>query len=200
VAAGLVCCCTGLAGLVVAGTAGHGPLPLGRPPHVAAPVGPGAPAPGPAVGQVVARPTELVIPSIGVATRLVRLGRTAAGTLAVPATTAVAGWYTGSPRPGAIGSSVIAGHVDSYLGPGVFFRLRMVRPGAVVYVRRADGTIAVFRVVAVRRYLKDRFPTSAVYGPAPAPELRIITCGGAFDWQTRHYLSNVVVYAVAARV
>jgi hypothetical protein len=34
-----------------------------------------------------------------------------------------------------------------------------------------------------------------VYGPTPDPELRLITCGGALDHATRHYLSNVVVYA-----
>jgi hypothetical protein len=46
-------------------------------------------------------------------------------------------------------------------------------------------------------YRKSRFPTTAVYGPAPGPELRLITCGGTFDRARRSYLSNVVVYAVA---
>jgi hypothetical protein len=66
------------------------------------------------------------------------------------------------------------------------------------YVRRADGTLAVFRVTAIRLYPKDRFPTSAVYGSAPGPDLRLITCGGTFDPATHSYLSNVVVYAVSA--
>jgi hypothetical protein len=34
-----------------------------------------------------------------------------------------------------------------------------------------------------------------VYGPVPDAELRLITCGGAFDFATGHYLSNVIVYA-----
>ena len=63
-------------------------------------------------------------------------------------------------------------------------------------MRRADGTLAVFRVTIVRQFPKDSFPTSAVYGPAPDPELRLITCGGTFDSQLRGYLSNTVVYAV----
>jgi hypothetical protein len=29
--------------------------------------------------------------------------------------------------------------------------------------------------------------------------LRLITCGGAFDSVTRHYLSNIVVYATQVR-
>jgi hypothetical protein len=65
-----------------------------------------------------------------------------------------------------------------------------------VYVRRADRTLAVFRVTDVRQYAKDGFPTSAVYGPAPDPELRLITCGGTFDPQLGSYLSNTVVFAV----
>ena len=143
----------------------------------------------------VARPVSLTIPWIGVKTQLITLGLAADGALQVPSTTSVAGWYTGSPRPGAIGSAVIVGHIDSVTGPGVFFRLDELRPGDRVYVLRADGTTAEFRVTAVRSYLKDQFPTQSVYGPVPDAELRLITCGGAFDYATGHYLSNIIVYA-----
>jgi hypothetical protein len=154
-----------------------------------------AAAPEPRAGPPVASPVSLAIPAIGVRTQLVRLGLTASGALQVPPTAAVAGWYTGSPRPGAVGAAVIAGHIDSNSVPGVFFRLRLLRPGDLVYVRRADGTLAVFRVTAVHSYLKTRFPTSAVYGPTPTAQLRLITCGGAFDFSTNHYLSNVIAFA-----
>ena len=141
------------------------------------------------------RPVQLTIPSIGVRTGLVHLGLTTSGTLQVPKTTSVAGWYTGSARPGAIGSAVIVGHIDSTTGPGVFYHLDQLRRGSKVYVKRADGTLAVFQVTAVRSYPKERFPTDAVYGPEPDAELRLITCGGAFDFATGHYLSNTIVYA-----
>jgi LPXTG-site transpeptidase (sortase) family protein len=161
------------------------------------------PAPvGPIAGIVrsqdakVPLPVTLTIPAIGVRTRLSRLGLTTAGALAVPSSTAIAGWYTGSSRPGAIGPAVIAGHIDSRAGPGIFFHLSQLRPGDHVYVRRANGTLAVFRVTAVRSYAKDRFPTLAVYGPTPDAELRLITCGGTFDALLGSYLSNTVVYAV----
>jgi hypothetical protein len=67
-------------------------------PFVATPDGRAAPPPDSAHPRPTALPTVLIIPAIGVRTRLVRLGRTAVGTLQVPRTTAVAGWYTGSPR------------------------------------------------------------------------------------------------------
>lgn len=149
----------------------------------------------PPVATSVPRPTSLDIPAIGVKTRLIRLGLTTAGTLRVPSSTAVAGWYTGSPRPGETGAAVIAGHIDSYLGPGVFYRLRDMKPGNLIYVQRGRGTLAVFKVTAVRTFLKSRFPTAAVYGPVPDPQLRLITCGGTFDPATGHYLSNVIVFA-----
>jgi sortase (surface protein transpeptidase) len=113
----------------------------------------------------------------------------------VPATTSVAGWYTRSPRPGAVGPAIILGHIDSDQGPGVFFRLAGLRPGDPIYIRRSDGSTVEFWVTAVQSYLKARFPTQAVYGPTPDAELRLITCGGAFDAATSHYLGNVVVYA-----
>lgn len=169
--------------------------PSSAPALVPIPAGQVAAAP-PAVATSGPAPTGLVIPAIGVRTRLVRLGVTAAGNLQVPSTTAVAGWYTGSPRPGEVGSAVIAGHIDSYLGPGVFYYLHRLKPGNLVYVQRGHGSVAVFRVTAVRTYPKSRFPTAEVYGPVPNAQLRLITCGGTFDPQTGHYLSNVIVFAV----
>src|SRR5690242_18052653 len=119
-----------------------------------APHGIFAAPPMPHAGRRVPRPVSLVIPAIGVRTSLIRLGRTAQGTLQVPTSTSVAGWYTASPRPGEIGSAIIAGHIDSSAGPGVFFRLRLLHPGNLVYVRRTDGTLAVFRVYAEHMYVK----------------------------------------------
>jgi sortase (surface protein transpeptidase) len=189
---------------LIAGGAGAAGLGLTRHPAApqwgAVPTLPAPTAPLAAVPQQrsapVSRPVALTIPSIGVQTGLINLGLTSTGALQVPGSTAVAGWYTGSPRPGAVGSAVIAGHIDSRSGPGVFFRLSALHPGDRVYVRRADGTMAAFRVTAVRRYAKDSFPTGAVYGPTPDAELRLITCGGTFDPQLGSYLSNTVVYAV----
>ena len=184
----------GMAGPVVVQAADGARTGLHRIPDVPAPAGPKAALPA-RTARPRARPVRLIIPAIGVRTRLIGLGTTARGGLQVPRTTTVAGWYTSSPVPGAVGASVIAGHVDSYAGPGVFFRLRLLLPRDRIYVRRADGTLVVFRVTSVRTYLKSRFPSAEVYGPAPGPQLRLITCGGAFDPVTRSYLANVVVYA-----
>jgi len=143
----------------------------------------------------VARPVRLVIPAIGISTRLIHLGLTSAGTLQVPVSAAVAGWFTGSPRPGSIGSAIIVGHIDSHVGPGVFFRLSRLRRGEHVYVVRADRSVATFTITLIRSVAKTAFPSAAVYGPVPDAELRLITCGGQFDYATGSYLNNVLVYA-----
>ena len=198
-AAGLLVVAGGTAGLLLTR---HG-TPALRPPALGtnalpAPTGPIVAPPPSAQPRPVSRPVSLTIPLIGVQTRLLYLGLTSDGALQVPplSLSAVAGWYQGSPRPGAIGSAIIVGHIDSYQGPGVFWRLDELRRGDKIYVRRADGTLVEFRVTSVQEYLKDHFPTEDVYGPVPDAELRLITCGGAFDYATHHYLSNIVVYAV----
>jgi sortase (surface protein transpeptidase) len=197
---GLLAIGIGACGVAIASHSGRAAvLPTGKPKFIPVPRGDRAPVPTPSDGEEVARPASLIIPSIGVKTRLIRLGVMSSGALQVPASTAVAGWYTFSPRPGGIGSSIIAGHIDSYLGPGIFFRLRQMKPGERIYVRRTDRTLAIFRVTAKHTFLKAHFPTSDVYGPTPTAQLRLITCGGTFDAATGHYLSNIIVFATLVK-
>jgi hypothetical protein len=143
-------------------------------------------------------PVSVTIPAIGVRSSLLRLGLNSDGSLQVPSLTTSAGlaaWYRGSVTPGQIGTSLIEGHVDSYAGPAVFFRLGALRPGNSIDVRLADGVTAVFLVTGVREYSKDKFPANIIYGPEDYAALRLVTCGGAFDAQTGHYLGAVVVFA-----
>jgi LPXTG-site transpeptidase (sortase) family protein len=203
-AAGLIVIAGGTSGLLLTRhstpalrpvAAGVGALPAPTGPIVAPPQS-SDPAP-------VAAPASLTIPLIGVKTNLITLGLAAGGAMQVPSTVSVAGWYTGSPRPGSIGSSIIVGHVDGKINStetrGVFYRLNTLKAGDKVFVKRSDGTTVEFRVTKVQQYLKDKFPTADVYGPTPDAELRLITCGGAFDDAIHHYLSNIVVYATQVK-
>jgi hypothetical protein len=143
-------------------------------------------------------PVSIAIPAIGVNSRLLHLGISTDGAMQVPALPGQAdnaAWYQYSPTPGQIGASVIEGHVDSYQGPAIFYRLGALRPGERIDVTLADGITAVFRVTGVREYPKSRFPARAVYDVSNYAALRLLTCGGAFDYATRHYLSSTVVFA-----
>ena len=146
----------------------------------------------------VAGPVRLRIPAIHVESTLMRLGRAADRTIAVPDRPERAGWYAEGPRPGQPGPAVLLGHVDWGSGPAVFFRLSELRAGADIYVDRADGSTARFRVTGKARYPKTRFPTDLVYSPSLAPSLRLITCGGAYNPATREYRDNVIVFAAPA--
>ena len=163
------------------------------------PVPPAAPtkeaAAVPAV-PVVARsvPVSLSIPAIGVSVSLSVLGLNPTGTVQVPTDYQQPGWYHLGPSPGQMGSAVILGHVDTYMGPTVFFRLRTLVAGDKVAVTLADGVVANFQVNAVAMYLKTQFPAQQVYGSRGVSALQLVTCGGTFDTTTHQYLSNVVVY------
>jgi hypothetical protein len=143
----------------------------------------------------VANPTRVQIPAIGVDAPLVRLGLQTDRTMEVPVDFDVAGWYDDGPRPGEYGPAVIAGHLDSEVGRAVFYRLSQLDPGDEIHVRHADGEGSTFVVTRVARFEKQAFPTADVFGPTIEPELRLVTCGGGFDFARHSYLGNTVVFA-----
>jgi sortase (surface protein transpeptidase) len=147
--------------------------------------------------MVPSAPVAVRIPSIELATKgLVDLELDGKGELEAPKDFQQAGWYAAGPTPGEFGPAVIAAHVDSHLGPAVFYRLGAVKKGAAVLVERKDGSTATFVVDRVERYPKAQFPTSRVYADTGGrAELRLITCGGDIDRESGHYVDNVVAYA-----
>jgi hypothetical protein len=195
---GIVLALSGVALMVFALTSQHH---APQPPPAAAgstDLGAGDPAQAVELSFPRSKPVSIDIPSIGVHSTLQVLGLNADGTVEVPsgALFDVAGWYRYSPTPGSLGPAVILGHIDSgHYGASVFFKLGKLTPGDRVKVTRHDGVVAVFEVTGVRQFPKDHFPTRLVYGDTKNAALRLITCGGAFNDATGHYLDNVVVFA-----
>jgi sortase (surface protein transpeptidase) len=142
-------------------------------------------------------PVRIVIPAISVDAPMMKLGLNPNGTIEVPPLDDhnLAGWYTGSVTPGQSGASVIVGHVDSWSGGSVFYKVKTLHAGDVVDVIRADGSTAIFTVDGLQKSPKVAFPTRAVYGNPGYPALRLITCGGPFNASTGEYLDNIIVYA-----
>lgn len=140
-------------------------------------------------------PLAMAIPTVGISSSLVRLHVGGDGALGAPGSFGVAGWWAEGPEPGSPGAAVLVGHVDSYTGPGIFYRLEDVKPGAEVQVSRSDGSVLAFTVDGTRQFAKDQFPVQEIYGPTATPSLRLITCGGHFDRQRGEYDDNVVVFA-----
>ncbi|WP_225654163.1 class F sortase [Streptomyces pseudogriseolus] len=107
------------------------------------------------------------------------------------------GWYAAGTAPGAEGAALMVGHVDTETRPAVFHRLDTLEPGQEIRVGRSDGTVAEFTVEDVRVLDRDGFDAQEAYGPRHEgrAELRLITCGGAFDPAVGAYEANVVVSA-----
>jgi hypothetical protein len=149
------------------------------------------------VPPVTAEPVALSIPAIGVAATIVPVGL-------VPGTSSVAvppieeiGWLDLGALPGDSGSSVLVGHVDGDGRTGVFWRLRSLLPGDRLTIRYADGSTRAFDVIGRAEIAKSALPAE-LFSRQGSPRLALITCGGAFDYRTGHYVDNVVVGAVPA--
>ncbi|MFE0643101.1 class F sortase [Streptomyces sp. NPDC058877] len=146
-----------------------------------------------------AAPRRVELPSLGISAPVVARGLDDAGAIDPPPyeMPRTVGWFGSGTRPGAAGAALLVGHVDTETRPAVFHDLGAARPGAKVRVTRTDGTVAEFTVDDVRVLPRDRFDPAKAYGPhvPHRAELRLITCGGAFDRATGRYAANVVVSA-----
>jgi sortase (surface protein transpeptidase) len=140
-------------------------------------------------------PVRVIIPSVGVSSRMIPVGLNSDGTIAVPTSFSVAGWFRPGPEPGEPGSAVILGHVASRRGPGVFYRLGSLRRGSKVIVVLRNGSKVRFVVTGQKQVSKSRFPAREVYERTPDPTLRLITCSGRFNTATGHHIDNTIVFA-----
>ncbi|MFD4576803.1 class F sortase, partial [Streptomyces sp. NPDC058479] len=194
-----------------AGPAGH----AGPPPERPGPKAPGAreatpgpsasahPSPAPAGGPRTlppSRATRILIPYLELDAPLMQLRLDEKRRLPAPPADKpkLAGWYADGPAPGAPGTAVAVGHLDTDSGPAVFAGLSQLKPGRRIEIRRADGRTAVYTVDALKKYEKSDFPNQEVYGARDRPELRLITCGGAWDRRSG-YSGNLVVFAHLTR-
>ena len=140
-------------------------------------------------------PERIVIDAIGVDADIIDLGYEDDGEIEVPTDFAQTGWFTDSPRPGRVGSSVIAGHVDSRDGPAVFFRLAELAVGDEIEIRGENGDVVTFQVTGKEQHAKSEFPAEKVHRSTGKPELKLVTCGGVFDADERSYRDNIIVSA-----
>jgi hypothetical protein len=150
---------------------------------------------GPAMTRSV--PERLRIATIGVDAPFTDLSIGATGQLDAPPPTDnnLVGWFKDGATPGERGSAIVAGHVDTMTGPAVFLQLQYLQPGAKVDITRADGSVATFKVDSVEQFSKAKFPDDRVYADTDSAQLRLITCGGAYNKSAKDYEDNVVAFA-----
>lgn len=141
-------------------------------------------------------PVFIRVPAVGIEAEFeTPLNLDSTGSMEVPKGFDTVAWYKYSPTPGEVGPSVVVGHVDSENGPEVFQPLKDLKEGDLIEINREDGSIAVFEVYKMSYHSKKRFPLDKVFGDVDGSELRLITCGGTFDYNERSYSHNLVIYA-----
>ncbi|MER5729462.1 class F sortase [Streptomyces sp. NPDC002138] len=172
--------------------------PYAQPGLMAAPglPAPHAPLPAPATAGP---PRRVDVPSIGVQAPVITRGLDAEGAIEPPPydKPGTVGWWSGGVQPGAAGTALLVGHVDTESKPAVFYGLSSAQPGGKVRVLRADGMAAEFTIDDIQVYERDSFDPHKAYGPkVPGrAELRLVTCGGSYDKAAKRYTANVVVSA-----
>ena len=118
----------------------------------------------------------------------------------IPVDVSRIGWYEYGPAPGAEqGSAVLTAHIDSReQGRGVFYDLDELDAGDTVDISMSDGTTRQFVVDEIRQIPKVELPTGDIFRRDGDHRLALITCGGEFDAESRHYRDNIVVFATPA--
>ncbi len=140
-------------------------------------------------------PVQLVVPRLGVRAVIEQVGKDAKGNMDVPKDWHDAAWYAPGPRPGLPGNAALAGHLNWYGVPqAIFFGLKDLVPGDMVYARDDSGHDRGFRVTANTTCPWDNCPVNEIFGSSAQARLNLITCQGVFDRAAANYSRRQVVY------
>lgn len=149
---------------------------------------------------IVKIPTKLIIPSVGVTTKILSVGTTKTGNMDTPHNFEDVGWYRYGPMPGQAGSAVIAGHYESGVGatgrsvPGVFENLNKIKVGDDIYVQAADGSRLHFIVSDTHVVSKDA-QTADIFATNGPSRLTVITCTGKWLPKEKTFSNRLIVTA-----
>lgn len=140
-------------------------------------------------------PTRLLIPKLGIDTKVQHLGVTKTGNMAAPNNFTDVSWYKFGTVPGQLGSSVIAGHVDNALGtPAIFYNLKDLEVDDDVYVTDASGKKLHFKVFDKQVYQYDKAPAEKIFNDKSGKYLNLITCQGEWVPAAKSAKYRLVVY------
>ncbi|WP_226647087.1 class F sortase [Mesobacillus subterraneus] len=140
-------------------------------------------------------PLNLIISSIGLDADIIPVGLQEDGAMEVPEDVMEIGWYTKGASPGENGNVVLAGHVDNYLGKGIFFDLEDVALDDEVTLSNSEQTLR-YKIVKIESYPYDDGPIEEIFGFTSQKRLQLITCTGWFNPLTKNHEERLVVTAI----
>lgn len=140
-------------------------------------------------------PVSLSISSIKLEANVIPVGLLEDGTMEVPEDVMKVGWYTNGAKPGQDGNVVLAGHVDNYLGEGIFFDLAKVSVDDEIVISDGENQLT-YKVVKKKAYPYKNGPIEEIFGFTSQKRLHLITCTGWFNPFTKNHEERLVVTAI----
>ncbi len=151
-------------------------------------------------------PLDLSIPKIEVDSKIQKVGITAGGNMAVPDNYTDVGWFRLGAEPGAPGSAVLAGHLDTGSGkPAVFYRLSELQMRDEIFIKNEEGETLKFVVTGSRLVDYDNPPKEVIEELFGKPKdqnsyLNLITCDGDWIPEEKTYNTRLIVFSKFAGV
>lgn len=153
------------------------------------------PADVPVVAPKTSLPSRLEIAGIGVDTVVAPVGLASNGDMDIKENPEEVAWYQYGPRPGQVGSAVIAGHYGWKAGrASVFTQLHTVKAGDIVTVHDDSGIELSFVVREIRSYDPEADATEVFRSNDGKAHLNLITCEGAWNDEQQTYATRLVVF------
>lgn len=143
----------------------------------------------------VGAPVQLAIPAIEVDAKVEDVGLTPDGAMDSPSNQDGVAWYQLGPRPGEIGSAVMAGHYGWKSAAGsVFDNLHKLQPGDTVNVTDDAGVQTTFVVRESKMYDLKMDDTDVFHSTDGIAHLNLVTCGGVWNEDKHMYSNRLVVF------
>ncbi|MFE6076576.1 class F sortase [Paenibacillus sp. NPDC057886] len=140
------------------------------------------------------KPVRLCIPSVNLSAPVVPVGTQKDGRLGVPKSSKIAGYYAEGVLPGEPGNALIAGHVDDYKGPGIFYPLKKLKPGAFILLFDEGNRHLIYQVESVESYFTKEAPLDRIFGQTDDFRLNLITCTGKYNRAKQEHEQRLIVY------
>ncbi len=142
-------------------------------------------------------PRYMYIPSINVKAIVRSVGQTKTGQVGSPDNVYDTAWFNQSSKPGQAGATLIDGHVSSWSTAGVFYNLKLLKPGQNIVIEKGDGSNITYTVVKTQIYDAASVDMAAVLNPVDPgrPGLNLITCAGSVIKGTNEFDKRIVVFA-----
>ncbi|MDB5160563.1 MAG: peptidase family protein [Candidatus Saccharibacteria bacterium] len=144
---------------------------------------------------VIASPVQLNIDSINVNAIVNPVGLTSTGDMDIDENPTQVAWYKLGPKPGEVGSAVIAGHYGWKDGvPSVFNDLNKLVKGDTISTVGEDGQVKTFAVNHTALYAPDQDATNVFTSDDGKAHLNLVTCQGSWNNSARTYTERLIVF------